>query len=93
MTQNKVTENSFDGVALETLTPELAEKYLMGRAQTRKHKTSEKHVTALAKDIQASRWVFSGDTIRFDTDGHMVDGHARCMAVIKTGTPIPVLKV
>lgn len=56
-------------------------------------------VTRYARDITAGRWHDAGDSIRTDTNGHLLDGQNRCLAVIEAseqlGEPIsiPVLLI
>jgi hypothetical protein len=44
-------------------------------------------------DIVTGGWELNGDTVRFCTDGTMLDGQHRCSAVASVGTPVPIILV
>lgn len=48
---------------------------------------------AYARDMEAGRWKFNGDTIRFDRDGILIDGQHRLKACAETGIPLDTLVV
>ena len=43
-------------------------------------------VLRYADDMRHERWMFSGDPIRFDIDGQLLDGQHRLKAIIASGT-------
>jgi hypothetical protein len=45
-------------------------------------------VRRLASDIRNDKWEVSGDAIRFDTDGNLIDGQHRLMACVEAGKAI-----
>jgi hypothetical protein len=45
-------------------------------------------VDAYARDMKAGRWILNGDPIRFDQDGHLVDGQHWLLAIIQADVPI-----
>lgn len=65
--------------------PETAEAWLAKNLRNRPVKKG--HVDFLARQMPAA-WEFNGDPIRFDTNGNLIDGQHRLMAVIKAGVPI-----
>ena len=70
------------------LTPELAAEWLDTMPEYQR-KPSAVVVAEYAKDMAEGRWVNgTGDTIRFNKRGQMIDGQHRCLAVIESGTPI-----
>ncbi len=48
---------------------------------------------AYARDMRSGRWPFTGDPIRFTTDGELIDGQHRLHAVIEADLTIPFLCV
>lgn len=85
---------------IETITPELAEKYieestrlfntLSGNKQRRVRQTT---VDCYVKAMKEGRWKMNGETIKFDKEGRLMDGFHRVKAVIKSGMPIDFLVV
>lgn len=75
------------------LTPEIAEEWL-GTMPGYQRKASAVVVAEYAKDMADGRWVANtGDAIRFNRQGQMIDGQHRCMAVVESGVPIPVILI
>ena len=68
------------------LTPEMARGYL--QSNTRNRPLRQSHVTKLAREIAAKRWVYNGESIKFSRDGTLVDGQHRLHAVIRAGVAI-----
>lgn len=66
-------------VAVETITPELAALYLEQNVLPQRRVDM---ITAkgYARDMQAGLWLLSGDPIRFDTQGRLIDGQHRLKA-------------
>lgn len=76
---------------LVDVTPALAEKWLgqnHGNRQLRAQK-----VESYARDMRNGNWMTSGDSLKFDWDGRLIDGQHRLEAVIESGTIIRVLVV
>lgn len=73
------------------LTPELAEKWLSKNKHNRNIRRQK--VTEFVRDMEAGRWVFNGDAIRFSESGALLDGQHRCLAVVESGVTISVLVV
>lgn len=69
-----------------TVTPTLAARWLERNSKNRTVRTT--HVDALARDIEAGRWQFNGDTIKIGKSGNLIDGQHRLQAVVKSGKPI-----
>lgn len=78
-------------VALVRLTVGLAEE-LLGRniANRRIHKVNLQRLT---EALERGEWVFDGAPIRRGTDGTLLDGQHRCMAVVKTGVEVDVILI
>lgn len=71
---------------VELVTPELARKWL-GRNEKNRSKNID-FIKSLAADMAAGRWRFTGDPIRFDVNGNLVDGQHRLEGVVLSNTPV-----
>lgn len=72
------------------LTPELARVWLDTMPEYQRS-VSKVVVAEYAKDMADGRWVEgTGDAIRFNKQGQMIDGQHRCLAVIESGVSIMV---
>lgn len=69
-----------------TVTPELA-KEMLARNEGNRVKRAN-HVGALAQAIKNGDWVETGDTIKFDTTGRLLDGQHRLSAIIQADKPV-----
>lgn len=64
----------------ETITPELAKIYLEKNIGNRK--PIARSINKYARDMVACKWTETGDTIKFDMTGTLIDGQNRLFAVI-----------
>lgn len=71
------------------LTPDLAAAFLRSSAGNRPIRAAR--IRAYADTIARGEWRLNGETIVFDQDGQLRNGHHRCHAVILANTPIDVL--
>jgi hypothetical protein len=77
-------------VTEEIITPERAlELHEKNRINFRP--IDKSRVTRLAKEIAAGKWEFTGDTIKINPDGLILDGQHRIEACIQSGIPIKTL--
>lgn len=75
------------------LTPEIAKEWL-STMPSYQRTPSKYTVTEYANDITNGRWVSgTGDAIRFNKQGEMIDGQHRCLAVIESGIAINVIVI
>jgi hypothetical protein len=65
----------------ELITPDIARKYLAMAAPNRKVRPGV--VTRYVADMEAGKWSYTGDPIRFDVDGELFDGQHRLLACIE----------
>lgn len=72
-------------IALEHITPELARAYLDRNPVNRKPVAVV--VERYKRDMISNHWRLSGDAIRFNTKGDLIDGQHRLMACIEAGVP------
>jgi hypothetical protein len=77
-------------IRIETITPEIAQKYIDSSATNRS--ITPRHVEWLASMMRKGQFKFNGDSIRFNGE-QMIDGQHRCMAVIASGITIQTVVV
>ena len=70
----------------ELITPEIAKKYLSLSAGN--INIVKRNINTYVYDMMNDNWKTNGDTIKFDTNGLLRDGHQRLNAVIKANHPI-----
>ena len=71
------------------ITPDVAEQ-MLGKNQ--KNRTVSKGlVNAYARDMQTEDWRFTGEAIKFDKHGKLIDGQHRLRACVKAGKPFQTL--
>jgi len=73
------------------LTPALAEKFLSKNLGNRNLRPGA--MLVYAREMRNKHWLTTGDTIKFDWNGRMIDGQHRCESVIESGVTIRVLVV
>lgn len=73
------------------VTPEMAERWL-GRNRINRAKKTRK-ILMYANDMAAGRWQLTGEAIKFDANGDLIDGQNRCHAIIQSGCIVPVFVV
>lgn len=74
------------GAKLMTIHPTIAEKWIEKLGRNRK--VIPTHLRRLEKVLQDGEFVVTGETIKFDKDGNLIDGQHRLMACRNTGIPI-----
>lgn len=76
---------------LVRITPSLAEEWL-GRNESNRNIRPSK-VAQLVRDMKAGNFVLSGDSIRFDHNGNLIDGQHRLTAIRDSGVEVYSLVV
>ena len=76
-------------VTQETVGPELAFEYL--ETMVRNRRVSENLVHDLVAAIKGGQWQLTGDTIKFNQAGELVDGQHRLWAIINSGIEVELL--
>jgi hypothetical protein len=71
------------------VTPEMAGDWLLRMEKQRKESSERSDRYAL--DMGGHDWLFTGDPMRFDSDGAFVDGQHRAKAIVKSGLAQPIL--
>lgn len=70
-------------IAIETITPEVATKYL--KLNVKNRTVRRLVVDKYARDIKEGAWQLNGDTVRFQKNGDLIDGQHRLHGIIKAG--------
>lgn len=70
---------------IEKVTPAKAATFLKGNDSNRTIRKNA--VKRYARDMKAGNWLESGDPIRFNGDGTLLDGQHRLSAIIESGMP------
>lgn len=71
----------------ETVTPELAQKYLKQNVDNYR-KISRAKVALYAQEMKAGRWQTNGEAIVFDESGTLKNGQHRLAAILVAGVPV-----
>ncbi|MEO6082542.1 MAG: hypothetical protein ABIQ18_05480 [Umezawaea sp.] len=77
---------------LMEITPELAARWL-AEHNTHNRNLRGSAVAAYARDMAAGRWHTSGEAIKFATDGTLLDGQHRLVAITRTGVTVATFVV
>lgn len=71
--------------------PDLAARWL-GKNKANRN-LREKGTGRYARDMSAGNWLFTGETIKFDWNGRLLDGQHRLTAIVETGESVLMLVV
>ncbi len=74
-------------IEIMDITPEWANT-ILSKNNTNNRLISPKHVSILAEEMAGGSFQDNGDTIRFSTDGTLLDGQHRLAAVVKSGVTL-----
>lgn len=74
-----------------TLTPAIATQLLARNPRNRK--VSNRNYAIVLRAIQRGEWKLNGEAIKVDSDGFILDGQHRCLAVVDSGTPIQTFMI
>jgi hypothetical protein len=72
----------------ELITPAKAEEYLQRNSKNRQ--ISPKTVAAYARDMENGDWLPTGEAIKFDVRGNLLDGQHRLAAIIRSGIKLKI---
>jgi len=80
-----------DGIvtAVETITPEIAKKYLAKSKGNRN--ISKAAVASLVETIRHGGWFVTHQGIGFNVKDNLIDGHTRLTAIIEANAPVDVM--
>lgn len=74
------------------VTPEMAIGWLALNID-RNRNMRKSRINGYVRDIQSDRWVITGEAIKFDAVGRLIDGQNRCQAIVAAGKGAWVLIV
>lgn len=82
------TSKKFSAI-VETIGPPLAKRYLDSMPHNRRQRirVKDRYVKAMAK----GQWKLTGEAIKFNTRGELIDGQHRLEAIVETGKTIEIL--
>lgn len=72
------------------MTPKIASELLRRNAENQRNIRSRK-VDQYARDMADGNWPMTGDTIKVDTNGDLIDGQHRVAAVVQAGIMVTML--
>lgn len=78
-------------VEILNVSPELAESWLARNTNNRNLRKAV--IAGYARDMLAGEWLLNGETIKFDTRGHLIDGQHRLSAIVLAETTAPMIIV
>lgn len=73
---------------IETITPEMAAKYLATSPENRVTKSTRRVANTYAEAMKRGEWRLNGESIIFDSNGLLLAGHHRLTAVTIAGIPV-----
>lgn len=73
------------------VTPDVAQRWL--DANTHNRNIRPRVVDGYARDMAAGQWVMTGEAIKFASDGTLLDGQHRLLAVARAGVTVRMLVV
>lgn len=74
-----------------TVSPEMAKRWLGQNTHNRRLKP--RAIAAYARDMVAGDWKLTGEAIKFDIHGRMLDGQNRCHAIILANVSVQMLVI
>ena len=63
------------------VTPDMAAGWLKLNVEKNRN-VKKSRINGYVRDIQSDNWVLTGEAIKFDVDGRLIDGQNRCQEVI-----------
>jgi hypothetical protein len=74
------------------VTPDMAAQ-LLAQTVTSNRTLRDRWVDTYASEMAAGRWMLTGETIKLDTEGNVIDGQHRLWAIAKSGVTVPTIIV
>lgn len=74
-----------------TVTPAMAKEWLTRNTNNRNLR--KRDIFNYARDMAAGQWLMNGESVKFSTDGQLLDGQHRLHAVIQAGVSVPMLVI
>lgn len=76
-------------ITIEDIDPDIARVYLTKNIEHNR-KITEWKVDQYGQDMRDGKWVPTSATIKFDEDGHLIDGQHRLLAVVDADVTVPM---
>jgi len=73
------------------VTPDMAEEWL-GKNHGNRNKRKQ-HIARLVRDLESGNFLPTGDSIKFDWNGRLIDGQHRLTSIVMAGVPMFTLVV
>lgn len=85
----KVLNKNTNGLKIEyvEITPDIARSWLDTNQNNRR--INKRFVSQFVQDMKSGNWQITGDAIRFDSNGTLIDGQHRLRACIEAGASFP----
>jgi len=80
-----------EGVCAVEVTPDIAARWLTHNTHNRGLKPQS--ISRFTEDMETGEWQWTGEPIRFASDGTLLDGQNRLHAVVASGETVPVLVI
>lgn len=74
-------------ISLEEITPDMAEEIMETNVEHNRH-IKYAQVERYARDMAAGKWLDNGETVKIDTDGRLIDGQHRMLAIVEAGVTV-----
>lgn len=78
-------------VSVVTITPDMARSWLDSNVKNRKQRRDG--IEAYARDIRDGNWLLTGDSLKFDWYGNLIDGQHRLEAIVLANREITTVVV
>lgn len=79
-------------VEVEAITPDQAQDWL-DKNNTHNRRVRKSHVAQIVRDLEADHFLFTGDSIKFDWNGTLLDGQHRLAAIAQSGKTVNLIVV
>lgn len=66
------------------VTPEMAVEFLAANID-RNRNVKKSRINGYVRDIQTDNWVLTGEAVKSDVRGRLIDGQNRCQAIVSAG--------
>ncbi len=76
-------------ITVEEVTPDLAKEWLLQNRENRSLR--RRKVAQYASQMTRKQWLLTGDPIRFDQDGRLLDGQHRLSAIVQSNVTVTMV--
>lgn len=93
MTKGNVVDiaASKPSASVVVVTPEIAARWIAKNLRNRNIRKAV--VNAYARDMKSGNWQLTGEAVKFDRNGDLIDGQHRLMAIIQSEQSVPLFVV